>query len=356
MKRFIFDNPNMKEKKQFNLVNEVLNKRDVMYCQGCGSKVSKNNLVEYLNSFNAVSDLPDSSFVDLKTEKIIQTIDLIKHFSSFSPFEFGRISYFHSQNDILAGGGKVHSLSISVGIPFSKNKVEKFFLRHFIEGIKQEATSDHAFIAAGHSYQTEEPATTITMNGITNSVLSKSNAKIDDLIYLSKPLGTGYLLAANYKNTNLLNSQDFEKLFFWLSMSNKKAANIALANKCKVMTDISGFGLASHLGDICLGSKLGAELTLSEEILINKNIEILKYFKSTGFDNNFNAMKEYVMISKGNNFENILYDPQTNGAMLMLIKPDQRLNFEKQFYLECGYNPFFLGNLTELKDKIINCN
>ena len=122
------------------------------------------------------------------------------------------------------------------------------------------------------------------------------------------------------------------------------------------MTDISGFGLASHLGDICLGSKLGAELTLSEEILINKNIEILKYFKSTGFDNNFNAMKDHVMISNSNNFENILYDPQTNGAMLMLIKPDQRLNFEKQFYQECGYNPFFLGNLTELKDKIINCN
>ena len=356
MKRFIFNDPNMKEKKQFNLDEELLKQKKIMYCQGCGSKVSKNNLVEYLNSFNAGSDLPDSSFVDLKTEKIIQTIDLIKHFSSFSPFEFGRISYFHSQNDILAGGGKVHSLSISVGIPFSKNKVEKFFLRHFIEGIKQEATSDNATIAAGHSYQTEEPATTITMNGVTNSVLSKSNAKLDDLIYLSKPLGTGYLLAANYKNTNLLNSQDIEKLFFWISMSNKKASNIALANSCNVMTDISGFGLASHLGDICLGSKLGAELTLSEEILMNKNIEILKYFKSTGFDNNFNAMKEHVMISNSNNFENILYDPQTNGPMLMLINPSQRLNFEKQFSQECGYNPFLLGNLTELKNKIIECN
>ena len=356
MKRFIFDNPNMKEKKQFNLVKELSNKKDVMHCQGCGSKVSKNNLVEYLNSLDASSDLPDSSFVDLKTEKIIQTIDLIKHFSSFSPFEFGRISYFHSQNDILAGGGKVHSLSISIGIPFSANKVEKFFLRHFIEGIKQEAASDNAFIAAGHSYQTEEPATTITMNGITDNVLSKSGAKIEDLIYLSKPLGIGYLLAANYKNTKLLNSQDLEKLFFWLSMSNKKAANIALANNCKVMTDISGFGLASHLGDICLGSKLGAELTLSEEILMNKNIEILKHFKSTGFDNNFNAAKENVVISKNNNFENILYDPQTNGPMLMLINPDQRLNFEKQFSQECGYNPFLLGRFTKLKNKIIKCN
>ena len=356
MKRFIFDDPNMKEKKQFNLVKEVLNKKDVMFCQGCGSKVSKNNLVEYLNSFNASSDLPDSSFVDLKTEKIIQTIDLIKHFSSFSPFEFGRISYFHSQNDILAGGGKVHSLSISVGIPFSKNKVERFFLSHFIEGIKQEATSDNAIIVAGHSYQTEEPATTITMNGIANTALSKSNAKIDDLIYLSKPLGTGYLLAANYKNTKLISSSDLEKLNFWLATSNKKAVNIALANNCKVMTDVSGFGLASHLGDICQGSRLGADLILSEEILINKSLELLNFFKSTGFENNYHAMKKHVVISNNNNFENILYDPQTNGPMLMLINPDQRLDFEKQFFQECGYNPFLLGNLTELKNKIIKCN
>ena len=324
-----------------------------MYCQGCGSKVSKNNLVEYLNSFNTGSDLPDSSIIDLKTQEIIQTIDLIKHFSSFSPFEFGRISYFHSQNDILAGGGKVHSLSISVGIPFSTNKVEKFFLRHFIEGIKQEATRDNAIIAAGHSYQTEEPATTITMNGIVSAMTSKSNAKFGDLIYLSKPLGTGYLIAAIYKNCNLLSTQDFEKLLFWLSMGNKNAANVALNNNCKAMTDISGYGLASHLGDICLGSKLNAELVLTEEILINQSLEILRVYKSTGFDNNKNAMKHLISIPNDYIFENILYDPQTNGPMLMLINPSQRLNFEKNFFEQCGIKPLLIGTLTNSKKKLL---
>jgi len=356
MKKFIFTNSLMKEKKIFNLDTAVKNQKKIMYCQGCGSKVSKNNLINYLNSLTTSSDLPDSSIIDLKTDKILQTIDLIKHFSSFSPFDFGRISYFHSQNDILAGGGKVHSLSISVGIPFSTNKVEKFYLSHFIEGIKQEATYDNAIISAGHSYQTDEPATTITMNGTFASLTSKSNAKINDLIYLSKPLGTGYLLSANYQNCKLLGSQELEQLLFWLSLSNKSAANIALENNCNAMTDISGFGLASHLGDICMSSNVSADLHLTEEILINKNLEILKDFKSTGFDNNMNAMKQYVSISNNSNFEKILYDPQTNGAMLMIINPDQRLNFENRFFNECGYAPLLIGKFTDLKNKIINCN
>ena len=122
------------------------------------------------------------------------------------------------------------------------------------------------------------------------------------------------------------------------------------------MTDISGFGLASHLGDICMSSNVSADLDLKEEILINKNLEILKDFKSTGFDNNMNAMKQYVSISNKSNFEKILYDPQTNGAMLMVINPDQRLNFENKFFNECGYAPLLIGKFTDLKNKIINCN
>ena len=77
----------------------------------------------------------------------------------------GIISYLHSQNDILSAGGRVHSLSVSIGVPFSENIVESFYLKYFMRGIQIEASKDDAYLAAGHSYQTEEPAVTITMNG-----------------------------------------------------------------------------------------------------------------------------------------------------------------------------------------------
>ena len=191
------------------------------------------------------------------------------------------------------------------------------------------------------------------MNGSLTSMLSKSCAKIDDLIYLSKPLGTGYLMAANYQNCKILESQELEQLMFWLSLSNKRAAVVALENNCITMTDISGFGLASHLGDICIGSNVSAELNLTKEILINKTLKILKDFKSTGFDSNKNAMSKYISMSNKNNFENILYDPQTNGAMLMVINPDNKINFEKIFFKECGYKPLLIGKFKKYKNFYI---
>ena len=352
MKKFTFDETIMKEKKQLNIDKAALNIKNVMYCQGCGSKVSKNNLLEYLNTFIPGNNLPDSSLIDFKKDKIIQTIDLIKHFSTFSPFEFGRISYFHSQNDILAGGGKVHSLSISIGIPFSTDKVEKFYLSHFIEGIKHEADKDNAIIAAGHSYLTEDAATTITMNGIVKSLTSKSHAEVDDLIYISKPLGTGYLMSANYKNCEFINSFDFENLQFWLTLSNENAAKIALNNNSKVITDISGFGLASHLGDICIGSKISAYLNLKEDILINKNLKILDKFKSTGFENNYISMRDYI-VKKRNSYENILYDPQTNGPMLIVLNRKKKEIFEKEFYSSYLFKPILIGKFINQNKKLI---
>ena len=64
------------------------------------------------------------------------------------------------------------------------------------------------------------------------------------------------------------------------------------------MTDISGFGLASHLGDICKSSNLTAKISLNSEILINSNITILNKYQSTGFKNNYLSSSKEISISE----------------------------------------------------------
>ena len=154
------------------------------------------------------------------------------------------------------------------------------------------------------------------MNGVFVKQISKNQGREDDLIYLSKPLGTGYLLAAYFNNSDFLSSIDFQNLLEWLKKGNSKASEISKSFKSNITTDISGFGLASHLSDICKSSKLSAEIKLNEEILINKNIEILEKFKSTGFDNNFFSSSNDISISKNNKLKNILFDPQTNLSLI----------------------------------------
>ena len=128
-----------------------------MYCQVCGSKASKNTLVNFLNEESSYNDLPDSSVININSSSLLQSIDHIKLFTSLNPFDFGVISYLHSQNDILSSGGSVKTISVSLALPFSKGIIESFFMKYFMKGIDSEAINDSSTIVSGHSYQSKEP-------------------------------------------------------------------------------------------------------------------------------------------------------------------------------------------------------
>ena len=349
IKKFSFPNKKIMNKKLIGTKNILEN----MYCQGCGSKASKNSLVNYLSKENENQLLSDASTIEHSSTKIIQSIDHIKLFSSMNPYDFGIISYLHSKNDILSAGGLIKSLSVSIGIPFADDRVESFFLEYFMEGIKSESIKDKAIIASGHTYQTHEPGITLNMNGQFDLQSNKDMAQENDLIYLSKPLGTGYLLAAYYLNSPLVLSQDIQKLYNFLKIDNQFAYEAARNNECKTMTDISGFGLASHLGDICYSSNLSARINLSSQILLNDKISILKNFESTGHYNNYKSNSQNIYIKNSNNLEKILYDPQTNGPMLMAINPINKEKFESDFHNLYQRKPLLIGSFEKKLDNLI---
>jgi selenide,water dikinase len=349
IRKFSFPNKKSMRKKVIGSIKSA----ETMHCQGCGSKASKNSLLNYLEKENKSQLLPDASIIEHSSTKIIQSIDHIKLFSSFNPFDFGVITYSHSKNDILAAGGLVKSLSISIGIPFSEKIVESFFLEYFMEGVKSQANKDNAIIASGHTFQTHEPGITINMNGQFDLQSHKDMAQENDLIYLSKPLGTGYLLAAYYLNSPLVLSQDIQRLFNFLKLDNQLAYNAAKNNECNAMTDISGFGLASHLGDICEASNLSANINLNNEVLINDKIAILENFESTGFANNYESNSQNIYLKNSNYLEKILYDPQTNGPMLMAINHNNKEKFEKDFYNLNQRKPLLIGSFEKRFDNLI---
>ena len=139
-----------------------------------------------------------------------------------------------------------------------------------------------------------------------------------------------------------------------MKKGNKKISEISKNFNSKITTDISGFGLASHLSDICKSSSLSAEIKLNEEILINKNIEILNKFKSTGFKNNYLSSANEISISDNNKLQNILYDPQTNGPLLISIEKEDQIKFEKEFQSVIGFRPLLIGHFKKFQKKLIN--
>ena len=141
-----------------------------------------------------------------------------------------------------------------------------------------------------------------------------------------------------------------------LKMGNLFTVNSARSSGYHAMTDISGYGLSSHLVDICLSSNLSSELIINKNILINSNLDLLKLFKSTGFDNNYKSTNEFIEVSENHPLENILYDPQTNGPMLMAIEKKNKEKFENFFINKLGNKPILIGKFINKLEKVIYVN
>ena len=353
VKKFSFENPmnNLKDIIKLPLSDKIINQINLkMRCEGCGSKLSKDDLSDYLHKTNSLNAevLSDAATIQIPSNKFTQSIDHIKYFAEMNPYNFGRIAYLHSQNDILSAGSEVNSFSVSLGLPYNENEAQKYFLEYFMQGINSESEIDKSIFASGHTYTSEEPGITINMNGIKILDTFKNQAVEGDLIYLTKPLGIGFLMAAFNHNSINLTARVYEKIINNMLISNKSAFAIAKKYNAKPLTDISGFGLGSHLIDICKSSDLSANLKLNREIVIDRCLEDLKLYKSSAYeDNKNNAISEIEILDDNNkeihNISKILFDPQTSGPLLISLNQDLKQKFEIEFEKIYDFKPILIG-------------
>ena len=92
------------------------------------------------------------------------------------------------------------------------------------------------------------------------------------------------------------------------------------------------------------------------EILINSNIELLRMFQSTSFKNNHNSSRGNIKISDNHPLKNILFDPQTNGPMLITINKQNQKKFENYFSNESDLKPILIGRFIDKLEKAVYVN
>ena len=132
----------------------------------------------------------------------------------------------------------------------------------------------------------------------------------------------------------------------YLKTSNDSAAKSGFSYGSQLMTDISGFGLASHLGDICQSSNLSAQINLKNEILINNNLEILKNYESSGYKNNYLSSFDSIDIQENHPLMKIIFDPQTNGPLLIAIDKEKKNEFKRGDFFNTKHGTIlvYIGN------------
>ena len=163
------------------------------------------------------------------------------------------------------GGRPIFALAI-VGMPLEKLPVE--VIQRIVAGGESVCAAAGIPIAGGHSIDTLEPIYGLVALGLVHPDRVKRNdrAQAGDVLMLGKPLGVGILSAALKKG--MLSATGYGEMLAATTKLNTPGTRLAELAGVHALTDVTGFGLAGHLLEICRGSKLGARVRFDDLPLI----------------------------------------------------------------------------------------
>ncbi len=294
---------------------------------GCGCKISpavldvilKTQLTPQLDSALLVGNASrdDAAVYDLGNgTAIISTTDFFMPIVD-DPFTFGQIAATNAISDIYAMGGKPLLAIAIFGWPIDKLAPE--IGQQVIEGGRKTCQDAGITLAGGHSIDSPEPIFGLAVTGIVDIDKLKQNntAKAGDHIYLTKPLGIGILTTAQKKSK--LKIEDLNVAIEAMCQLNKIGEKLSTIPGVSAITDVTGFGLAGHLQEVCQGSGLHAVIHFDKLPLLPNVHEYLDLGCSPGgTQRNFDSYKDSLgEITKRQ--REIICDPQTSGGLLVMV-------------------------------------
>jgi selenide, water dikinase len=309
---------------------------------GCGCKIAPAVLSEILAKA-PISGLPKELLVSIESsddaavyrlndaQAIVATTDFFTPIVD-DPFDFGRIAATNAISDVYAMGGRpIFALAI-VGMPLDKIPVP--VIRQIIAGGESVCALAGIPIAGGHSIDTLEPIYGLVALGLVHPDKVKRNdrARAGDVLILGKPLGVGILSAALRKGK--LSAAGYREMMATTTQLNTPGTAFAEIEDVHALTDVTGFGLAGHLLEICRGSRLGAEVRFDDLPLLPEALEWAKQGTATGAsDRNWAGYgREVRMAADAPEWKRkLITDPQTSGGLLVACAPAAEKNVIEEF-------------------------
>jgi selenide,water dikinase len=317
---------------------------------GCGCKIPPSTLKEILKGQHSSQEfgliVGNSGGDDAAVWEIGDGLCMISTTDFFTPivddpFDFGRIAAANSISDVYAMGGKpVMALSI-LGWPTDKLSTE--VAAEVLRGARKICEQAGIAIGGGHSIENPEPVFGLAVNGLIqkNEIKRNNTVKKGDILYLTKPLGSGILTTAMKRN--LLTEGQIDSLIDELVELNRVGEKLAKNNGVHAMTDVTGFGLIGHLLEMTANGNISARIKYDQVPLMN-NVRgfAAQFVYADNTMRNWKAFNEKVVGISGESLLT-LCDPQTNGGLLVAVERGKCKEIEVvfreegQFFWEIGW-------------------
>mgnify|MGYP001178302096 FL=1 len=325
---------------------------------GCGCKIAPAVLQKILAG-TAPGIVPPQLLVGTETsddaavyqinpqQAIVATTDFFMPIVD-DPHDFGRIAATNAISDVYAMGGTPLFALALVGMPVNVLPLET--IGKILQGGEDVCRAAGIPIAGGHTIDSVEPIYGLVAIGIVNPAHLKRNsgARAGDKLILGKPLGVGVYSAA-LKKEQLLAS-DYQAMVATTTQLNTPGPVLACLDGVHAVTDVTGFGLAGHLLEVCKGSGLRATVNYADLPLLARTREFIQAGLMTGASGrNWASYGDKVSLAAGLDAaaQTVLSDPQTSGGLLVSCAPDT-VTEVLSLFLQHGFSQVsIIGEMAE---------
>ncbi len=252
---------------------------------------------------------------------LIQTLDFFTPIVD-DPYVFGQIAAANSLSDVYAMGGEPKLAMNIVGFP---NCLSADVLVEILKGGHDKVSEAGAILVGGHTVEDDEPKYGLSVAGFVNpnKVLTNNNARSGDLLVLTKPLGLGIINTAI--KGELADKEAYDEAVHVMSTLNKYAKEAIDKVQVNSVTDITGFGLLGHSLEMAEASSVTIKINHKNIPIISKAIEYAQMglVPAGAYSNRGHIGDNVKFLNKiPSEIEDILYDPQTSGGLLISVSKD----------------------------------
>lgn len=276
---------------------------------------------------------------------LVQTLDFFTP-PVDDPYLFGRIAATNSLSDVYAMGGMpITAMNI---VAFPVPLVEAGALGDVLRGAQDTLQEAGVALVGGHSVEDEVPKFGLSITGTVHpdEFWRNSGARLGDVLILTKPIGTGLMTTALKGD---LFPEGVAEAIQSMTTLNKRACEIGRKFMIHACTDITGFSLLGHAREMALGSQVSLEIHVQDLPLFTDVKEAAQmglipaatYGNRKAIDGiHFNEALEA-------GWEDICFDPQTSGGLLMTISENKARTFVEALKREGVQGASIIGRVIE---------
>jgi selenide,water dikinase len=303
---------------------------------GCASKLSPKILDQILPRIPRVADpnvlvgfdtADDAGVYRISPDlAIVQTVDFFTPVVD-DPYHFGAIAAANALSDVYAMGGRPLTALSILAWPGSGD-IET--LEQILKGGAEKIHEAGCVILGGHSVNDPEIKFGYAITGTVHPDRVKTNtgARPGDILMFTKKIGTGVISTAVKRGIS--KDEHVNGAIAQMLTLNRAAAEAIENLDVHGLTDVTGFGLLGHAREMALGSHVTIEIDSSLVRFLDGAIE---YAEASAFSGGLGNNREFVAscVEGASRFDDLLYDPQTSGGLLIALSEKDAAELARKF-------------------------